>query len=149
MAMRVTIDTSGLQAMIAEKLNPDDKLRLYAHQRLAAYCEPYVPMETGMLSQAVVITPKHVEYVMPYAHYLYEGEIYGPNIPIKDEGGMIVGYFSPPGQAKKPTGRSLTYSKELHPLATDHWDQAAMAARLNDLIDDLQMYIIHNAGGGV
>lgn len=146
MAMRVTIDTSGLQAMIAEKLNPDDKLRLYAHQRLAAYCELYVPMETGMLAQTVNITKDGVEYAVPYAHYLYEGEIYGPNIPIKDEGGMIVGYFSPPGQAKKPTGRSLTYSKELHPLATDHWDQAAMAARKDDLLDDIANYITTDGG---
>lgn len=149
MGMRIHIDQSGLQQMLMQRLSPTDKLRLYAHQRLAFYCEPYVPMETGMLSQVVAITPESVEYRMPYAHYLYEGEVYGPNIPVKDEGGNITGYFSPPGQRKNPTGRALTYSKEVHPLATDHWDQAAMAARLNDLIDDLQTYITHNAGGGV
>lgn len=146
MSIRVNVDLSDLEARVLAVINPDEQLRLYAHQRLAAYCEPYVPMETGTLAQSVDITADHIEYRMPYAHYLYEGEIYSPNIPIRSEDGTIVGYFSPPGKPKKPTGRALTYSKELHPLATDHWEQAAMAARMDDLLDDIAQYITTDGG---
>lgn len=34
---------------------------------------PYVPMDSGALSQTVTIHPKVVEYTVPYAHYIYEG----------------------------------------------------------------------------
>lgn len=146
MSLRVDIDWSALEDMLYAKANPDERLRLYAHQRLAAYCEPYVPMETGMLNSLRIITPDYIEYAAPYAHYQYEGEIYGPNIPIRSEDGSIIGYFSPPGQPKRPTGRSLTYSKEVHPLATDHWDAAAMAARKDDLLEDIARYIETDGG---
>ena len=146
MSVNVSLDASAVVRQLGNTAELDDTTRKYAHQRLAAYCEPYVPMETGTLAQSTVITEDYVEYIQPYAHYQYEGQIYGPNIPIRDQSGIVVGYFSPPGQPKQPTGRSLTYSKELHPMATDHWDQAAMAARRDDLLDDIANYIVKNGG---
>lgn len=142
MSAEVRVDISGVVRKLQNAFEPDDRLKLYANIRLAAYCEPYIPMETGTLSNMRRTTPEYVEYTAPYAHYQYMGEVYGPNIPVRNEAGTIIGWFSPPGQRKQPTGRELTYSKELHPLATDHWDQAAMRARGDDLTEEIARYIV-------
>ena len=103
-----------------------DTVMLQIHNTLAKMCDPYVPMDEGYLSQAIEVTPQYVRYPGPYAHYMYMGEIYGPNIPIRDEDGLIIGWFSPPGQPKYPTGRPIQYNTEKHPLATKEWDKAMM-----------------------
>lgn len=145
----VHVDTSELERRLGAAITPDDQFMLYAHQQFAKYCEPYVPKESGTLAQTVDITPNAVEWKQPYAHYQYEGEIYGPNIPIRDKAtGMIVGYFSQPGVKKTPTGRPLTYSKEVNPNATDHWDVPAMAAHMQDLLTDIGKYITDRINGG-
>lgn len=76
-------------------------------------CEPLVPLLNGQLRRSANF-PEGVyggvlEYNTPYAHYLYKGKVYGPNIPIKDSDGNITGWFSPPGQAKHPTGKNIQY----------------------------------------
>lgn len=74
-------------------------------------CEPLVPLLNGQLRRSANF-PEGVyggvlEYKTPYAHYQYVGEIYGPNIPRKDDNGNIVGWYSPKGKAKHPTGRKM------------------------------------------
>lgn len=87
-------------------------------------CEPLVPLMNGQLRRSATF-PEGVyggvlEYNTPYAHYQYEGIVYGPNIPIRDAGGNITGWYSPP--SKHPTGRPLTY----HTAGTgDHWFETA------------------------
>lgn len=108
-------------------------VKLYANVRLHALCTPYVPEDTGMLNSNVDITEDYVEYKSPYAHYQYEGLVYGPNIPTGDGG-----YFSPPGQQKHPTGTKLDYKK---PLATAHWDKAMKAAKGDQLAREIEAYI--------
>lgn len=145
----VHVDTSQLVKTFEHAVEPDEALMLHAHSRFAQYCAPYVPMESGTLSQTTHITPDYVEWTQEYAHYMYMGEIYGPNIPIKDNAtGTIVGYFSPPGKQKHPTGRKLTYSNELHPQATDHWGDAAVAAHMPDLLADIGRHIEKRMKGG-
>lgn len=84
--------------------------------------KPYTPARTEALTnsavQGTVIGSGKIVYLHPGARYLYYGEVYGPNIPIK-ENGEIVGFFSPP--KKSPTGRELQYSKAVHPLAGKKW----------------------------
>lgn len=36
--------------------------------------DPYVPMQTGMLKNSVIIRPKEIEHVVPYARYQYYGD---------------------------------------------------------------------------
>ena len=72
----------------------------------------------------VSITPYYVHFLSEYAHYMYEGVVYGPNIPVF-ENGVIVAWWSPPS-GKSPTGKSINYSTEFHQLATHHWDKAMM-----------------------
>lgn len=119
---------------LQEKLNAinvDENAMLEIHNTFAKMINDYVPMDEGVLSQDIEITPEYVRYVQPYAHYQYVGEVYSPNIPIKEDG-EIVGWFSPPGQKKHPTGKDIQYSVEKHPLATKEWDKVAMQTKKDE-----------------
>lgn len=102
---------------------------------------PYVPMETGTLSETVDIRPKEVEYTAPHAHYAYEGKVMGPNFYAPD-----YGFWSPPGKKKQYTGKKLNFSKSKHPLASARWDKAAAPAQKPKLISAMQKFI---DGGGL
>ena len=87
---------------------------------------PYTPMRNGMLMESVklgtVIGSGELRYLSPYARYLYYGEIYGPNIPIFEKGNPVpIGFFSPPGRKKHPTGRQMSYDTSRHPQAGKLW----------------------------
>lgn len=131
-----------------EKINnPTTMLAIY--NNLAKRCDPYVPMQEGALAQTAVISSKGVTYIQPYARYQYYGEIYGPNIPIKEDG-EIVGWFSPPGQEKYPTGRKMHHSKEKHPLATSFWDKAMLrdhGEEFNKEVEDILRWRMRKVGG--
>ncbi len=138
----VHIDTNNLAKQF-EALKDDEVMR-QIHDLFFKMCDPYVPMSEGVLAHTnVEITKDYVKYGQPYARYMYMGEIYGPNYPIKEggelkgfftnpyghkapiiEGGIIVGWYSPPH--KHPTGRPINYSVEKHELATKEWDKAMM-----------------------
>lgn len=85
---------------------------------------PYTPMRNGVLMESVklgtVIGSGELRYLSPYARYLYYGEVFGPNIPIY-EGAELVGFFSPRGQRKHPTGRQMVYDTSRHPQAGKLW----------------------------
>ena len=108
------------------------------NMQVVADCDPLIPFQQGALRNNVNypqgIYGGEIEYNTPYAHYMYEGEVYGPNIPIKDSQGNITGWFSPKGQKKKPTGRPITY----HPEGTergDHWFEKAKEQHKQEWID--------------
>ena len=126
---KVVVDEDALQDRINQIIQ-DSAVGQEIHTVLAKMCDPYVPMKTGTLAyRKLNVTPNFVQYEGPYAHYMYEGMIYGPNIPIYENIGatkVITGYFSIPGKAKSPTGRYMTYSQEMHPLASRHWDKEMM-----------------------
>ena len=120
------------------------------HNTLAKMCDPYVPFREGPLSQSAVVTDKGVTYIQPYARYQYYGEVYGPNIPIKEDG-MIVGWFSPTGQPKHPTGRKIHYHTDYHPLATSFWDKAMLrdhGEEFNNEVKDIIRWRLMQTDGG-
>ena len=107
------------------------------------YCLPYCPMDSGVLAKsaytATQIGSGEVIYPGPYAHYMYYGEIYGPNIPIfDDDSGEPTGFFSPPGKKKNPTGRPLEYNTDLNPLAGSFWFERMKADHLEDIVKEAQ-----------
>lgn len=105
-------------------------------------CSPYVPFDTGMLDQSVRITPQYVAYTQPYAHYQYEGIIYGPNIPFFDKNGKIIKWRSPKDKPKHPTGRFIKYDTHGHPLATRHWDEAMLKNRGDEFTEEVRKLLI-------
>lgn len=114
-AGNVDIDISD--ARIRRNLKEAQKL---LNMQVVADCDPLIPFQQGALRNSVNypqgIYGGEIEYNTPYAHYMYEGEVYGPNIPIRDAEGNITGWYSPP--KKNPMGRKLTYHT---PGTTDHF----------------------------
>ena len=105
------------------------------------FSEDYCPMDTGYLAHspygATVIGSGEVVYPGPAAHYLYYGEVYGPNIPVfDDDSGIPTRYFSPPGLPKHPTGRPLTYATDKNALAV--WVRRMWADHSSDVIREAQ-----------
>lgn len=150
--MRLKVDIDGIVAAsvkIKEATKVNRPLKYFANTQLAKYCEPFVPASQNLMlaSKNVQITPEFVRYPGPYAHYQWAGVVYSPNIPIF-EGDALVGFFSPPGKPKTKTDRKLKYSRDTHPLAQAHWEEAAMARHKEDLENDIRMYIIKRNRGG-
>ena len=95
-----------------------------------------------------VIGSGEIKQVTPYARYLYYGKVYGPNFPIVREkdgtehivfgrysgDGIIIGWRSPKGKKKHPTGRDIQYSKDKHPLAGKMWFERMKADRKGDIL---------------
>ena len=129
--MSLTVTWNRTPAQIAKRIF-DEQTMTYVHTRLHAYCSEYVPMDSGMLDQTVDITPKYVHYKSPYAHFQWEGLVF------VDERGST---YALPSHSKHPTERKLQYSPDHHPLATSHWEQAAMAAHKDDLCKDIEAYL--------
>ncbi len=105
------------------------------------YCMPYVPHDTGTLETSPYavtdIGSGEVVYPGPYAHYMYYGEVYGPNIPVFiDDSGEPAYFFSPPGKTKHPTGRELQYSKDYNSLAGAFWFERMKADHAQDIIEE-------------
>lgn len=76
---------------------------------------PFVPMQTGMLMQSgqlgTVIGSGTVEYIAPYARYLYYGKV------------MVGPKYGP----KHATDKDLVFSQSVHPQAQAYWFEASKA----------------------
>lgn len=98
------------------------EVQKYIDRQCIDLMEKYTPFRTGALVQSVTRGTKigsgHIVYNSPYARYQYYGVVYGPNIPIY-ENGILVGFRSP--KQKHKTNRMITYSKARHPQAQRLW----------------------------
>lgn len=99
--------------------------------------KPYTPFRNGFLEQSTtlgtVIGSGEIHQISPYARYLYYGKVYGPNIPV-EENGEIVGYFSPRGKKKHPTGKDLKYDTSKHPMAGSFWFERMIADKGDEIL---------------
>lgn len=138
MKVDVKLKTRELKAKLE-----DPALWQYAASEWHKFYRQYVPYKEGALYKIVNITADRchaqIEHTSPYSHYMYEGVVYGPSIPIM-HGGAVTGYFSPK-TPKHSTGRALTYSTLYSGKATKHWDEAAMATQLPLLEQSVAGYI--------
>lgn len=120
-------------------VNPGGYIQKVVDATVIRECFPYLPFDEGVLAgsanTATEIGSGEVIYDTPYARYQYYGEVYGPNIPIV-ENGVVTGYFSPP--EKFPTGEKLQYSTEKNPMAGSHWFDRAMADHKDDVLKEAQ-----------
>lgn len=134
--MQNDIDDRAIVNLILKvsEIPTDKAVMTECHNTLANYMEPYVPMQEGVLSINKEVTDKSVHYLSPYAHYQFTGIVYGPNIPIF-ENGVIVGWWSRPN--KQPTGKNINYSTEKHSKATHHWNEAMMKEKGKEFTQDI------------
>ena len=132
------LELDDLNAILQKRgLAPGGRVQKVVDEAVLRYCAPKVPFDTGYLIrialQASAIGQGLIVYATPYARYLYYGQIYGPNIPVF-EGGELAGFFSPPGQAKHPTGRPLTYQGA--PERGAYWFERMKAEHRDDIIEE-------------
>lgn len=132
------LEMDGVKKILAKRnLELGGAVQKFIDLEVIRQCEPYVPFDTGVLtasaSTATDIGSGLVVYDTPYAHYQYYGIVYGPNIP------MVIGgeqtFRSPAGAKKVPTGRTLTYNKEVHPLAGSFWFERMKADHTTEILD--------------
>ena len=71
----------------------------------------YVPKLSGNLAEHVEIEGEEAVWTEPYAHYQHEGFVYGPNKAVW-AGNSVVGWYTPKGTEKFPTGRMLGEARE-------------------------------------
>ena len=134
------IDTKDEQELLEQfGLERGGRVQRAIDQSVIDYCQPYVPASPDRTLEfsaqaATQIGSGQVVWDTPYAHYQYMGIVYGPNIPIIQDG-VLLGWFSPPGRKKYPTDRQLTYDTAQNPMAGSHWFERMKADRLNDILD--------------
>lgn len=103
----------------------------YMAQRLKAYCDPYVPMQSGHLKNSASIGPNYVRYAGPYAAFQYGGVV------------MVGIHSGSPwarrGEKKRVTTRALSYhgGGKRGPA----WDKRMLADRKTEYIEDIANYI--------
>lgn len=112
------------------------------------HMDKYVPYRNGDLAKTVAygVDGTSIIYLSPHAHYMYEGKVMGPNIPIK-ENGTVVGWFSPRGKRKHYTGKDINYVKSAgHEFAGPHWDKRMWSAEKDIVINEVNDYIKKRGG---
>ena len=133
--------TSVVKARLG--IEPNGRVQKYFVKRVADYMDNYVPIDRGILKK-YKIEGNFIIYEQPYAHYMYEGKVMGPNIPIKNQAGNITGWFSPRGKRKTYTGKEINYSKSQargHTYAGPHWDKRMWTVEKDNIIEELQKLI--------
>ena len=129
-------------------LEPNGKVQKFFTKRCAEHMDKYIPFDEGGLAyDNRVIEADKIIYESPYAHYMYEGKVMGPNIPIK-ENGIVTGWFSLKNKPKHYTGKDIDYSKSKargHKYAGPHWDKRMVSAEMQEVVKEVQDYV--NRGG--
>lgn len=150
MSVAFKINAKLLNAADIEKkfhLEPGGLAQQTLEKRVVDYSVKYCPFDTGMLAvspyTATAWGSGQIVYPGPYAHYLYYGQVYGPNIPVfEDDSGVPTRFFSKPGQKKHPTGKFLTFKTDQNPLAGPFWVERMWADHSKDIIEEVR----HAAG---
>lgn len=135
MDVKLSVDAEKIKE--TRGLKKGGRIQRFVDSEVIKLMEPYTPFQTGKMHRSslagTVIGSGNIRYLSPYARYQYYGQVYGPNIPIK-ENGVIIGYFSPKNKKKHPTGRQLKYSKEKHPRAGKLWFERMKADKKERII---------------
>lgn len=107
--------------LTTERMN---KTQMFIDSECISLMAPYTPRRNGFLEESAklgtVIGSGEIRQIAPGARYQYYGKVYGPNIPIF-ENGELIGFFSPKGKTKHPTGADLVHDKSKHPMAGPFW----------------------------
>jgi hypothetical protein len=123
-SIRVDIPHEQLQTALQKKLLQlvdKDVARRNTNEIFLEMCNKYVPEDSGTLKSSAYATERSVIWSTPYAHYMYEGIVYGPNFLVEIDGQLV--WRSPAGKPKFPTNRTFQYQ---NPNATAHWDKTML-----------------------
>ena len=111
--MSVKLPTSIIKVNLG--INQNGRVQKFATQTCAIHMDKYVPYDEGNLADYLIID-NEIHYQQPYAQYQYYGI--------------------------SKSGKKLEYSPDKHPLATSYWDKEMWSAEKNDVIKEIQDYIM-------
>lgn len=95
------------------------------------FCDPYVPMESGMLKNSKTYPSNHeIKYTSPYAHYMYKGQLM-----VSPTGSS----WAKKGEKKHYTSKSLKFQGA--PKRGGEWEKRMMNDRRKDVIKSVQNFI--------
>lgn len=128
MNLKIEINFDTDRILKVRGLGKSDGAQKYLASEVARFCDPYVPMEQGMLKNQYTIASDGSEltYTQPYAHYQYYGKAMAGRAP------------------KSYTGADLTYNGA--PMRGAQWDKRMLADRKQDLVSSLEAYIAEKRG---
>ncbi|MBR3644994.1 MAG: hypothetical protein IKN54_01115 [Lachnospiraceae bacterium] len=103
--LKAEIKYSRKMNKLVKMLNDKD-VKINVNQFIADAIQPYVPKKSGKLRDTLYVGPRVISWGrgLDYAHYQFEGEVYGPNYPGIEKDGSP-GWRS--ASIKHPTGREL------------------------------------------
>ncbi len=123
--MKIHVDADTRKILRERGLGESRAAAEYAASRVIKYCDPYVPMASGVLKNTAYVDVgavfTEIVYNQPYAHYQYYGEVMAGPAP------------------KQYTGVALTYNGA--PMRGANWDKRMMADRGGDLTRDVARYV--------
>lgn len=128
MSVNVKVDIPTAKILKSRGLGSDTGARKFLASEVKRFCDPYVPMQQGMLKNNAIIAEDgtYITYNQPYAHYQYYGEVMAGRAP------------------KQYTGREIDYHGA--PMRGKQWDKRMLADKSKDLERSLDAYI-KNKGG--
>lgn len=122
MALKFSVDASGIDAVKAALAQACTKAEHAVALQVEKDTEPFVPALTGSLTQRTRVIGSEVIYPGPYARFLYYGKVMvDPNTGST---------YAPKGGAKVVTDRNLVFNRAMHPQAQSHWFEASKAQNL-------------------
>lgn len=123
MSVKVKVDIPTAKILQSRGLGSDTGARKYLASEVKRLCDPYVPMQQGLLKNNATIAAdgSYIVYTQPYAHYQYYGEVMAGRAP------------------KQYTGKKLTYHGA--PMRGPRWEKRMLADKAKDLEKSLDAYI--------
>lgn len=123
MKVTVKVDIDTAKIMRQRGLGGDFGAQRFLASEVVRLCDPYVPMQQGMLKNQRIIAQdgSSVTYTQPYAHYQYYGEAMAGRAP------------------KKYTGNKLDYHGA--PMRGPQWEKRMMADKGRELEKSLEAFI--------
>lgn len=123
MSVKIKVDIPTAKILKSRGLGGSNDVRKFIASQVKRLCDPYVPMQQGMLKNQVTIAGdgSHLVYTQPYAHYQYYGQVMAGRAP------------------KKYTGDELTYHGA--PMRGARWVERMMADKSQDLEKSVEAYI--------
>ena len=121
--MKITFDVNTAQILKKRGLGGDNRARIYLASEVKRLCDPYVPMQRGILKNTAVTAAdgSSITYIQPYAHYQYYGEAMAGRAP------------------KRYSGKPLHYNGG--PMRGPRWDKRMMADKGNELLEGVAKYV--------
>ena len=121
--MKIKVALNVVKILKARGMGGDNRVQVYLASEAKRLCDPYVPMQRGLLKNTAVVAAdgKTITYGQPYAHYQYYGEVMAGRAP------------------KQYTGDKLTYHGA--PMRGPQWEKRMLADKRNDLVRNVTNFI--------